>query len=640
MNNDPTDPSPHAALFTIHSAFPTTPTQPFRIVLTVHIAPSAPDSDLLTIPGVVCISRRAHDPRDRTTQNYPAYPMPDGSVPVLEASITLYAPQFPAGRRMLVGMPVAMLAHPTGTHEVMVEFTGVRWSLSVDGMLYDNDFPLGYPHWPATPSWHIDATQVTQAALWLTDATTPPAAPEVTTTLPSVQYWTPPGHNTWVGDVVSIMHAGRYHLFYLTDRRHHQSKFGMGAHYFAHLSTTDFHSWTVHPDATPLTAQWQCIGTGTPFVDNAGRLCLAYALHTERLCADGDTTLPAQLEWLARHGATGTFDQTTPGVPIGSTYAISGDGVADFHPSGIFFHPCRNPSIYRDPHGELRMLANYAGAADASWGKGIWAADTVDGGWHCINADFPPGGDCTFFFRWGDYDYIIGGFVNLWLKPAEAPDSTYVDLVAAEDDCYDGLNVPTITQVAPGRLLMAGWCAIRGWGGALVIRDLVQHADGRLGTRWMPELLPQLAPHQHITALTAGQHVVLPVDVMLLEFTVDPAAVPTGCVDVRFGAQAGAPPCALQIDLRARRAQYSTVAADGMAAPQGTLRAGGNPAQGGDYAIANLRGIDAPFAVRILIIRDTKLGGTLIDCEIAGQRTMLTFRPDVWVSHVTMNKEE
>ena len=55
-------------------------------------------------------------------------------------------------------------------------------------------------------------------------------------------------------------------MFYLYDRRHHQSKFGCGAHYFEHLSTTDFKTWTEHEAATPLEEQWECIGTGTPFV--------------------------------------------------------------------------------------------------------------------------------------------------------------------------------------------------------------------------------------------------------------------------------------------------------------------------------------------------------------------------------------
>jgi len=615
---------------------PSDATQGFTITMKVHLDPQTPDCDILTIPGVLRVTRRAHDPHDRAIQNYPGYPLPDGSVPVLEACITLYAPQFPDGKEMIVGVPLAMLPPSTNVYEVTLHFSGVHWDLYVNGVLYDRDFPLGYPHWPDAPSWHHDPSHITQAALWV-PALTPQQSVDEVMTPTAIQYWTPPGHNAWVGDVVTCMHAGRYHVFYLYDRRHHQSKFGMGAHFFAHLSTHDFITWTMHEDATPLETQWECIGTGTPFVDNHGRLCLAYALHTERIYADSDTTLPAQLEWLAQHGATGRFDATTPGIPIGATYAISADGVAQFHKSGVFYHPCRNPSIYRDHAGALRMLANYAGAAGAAWGKGMWASDQVEEGWRCVNADFPPGGDCTFAFRWGAFDYIIGGFVNLWMKPIDAPDSAYQDLVSLGLDCYDGLNVPAITEVAPGRWLMAGWSAIRGWGGTLVIRELIQFHDGSLGTRWMPELMPALDPRQCLAMrASAGDHQTyhITADTTLIEVAVDPHAMEANTIEVRFLTKIDEQAtCTLQIDLEARRAQYGP--ANG-ATHQPSLREGGNPAHGGDYAIEHLRGVDVPFVVRIQLIRDAKLGGTLIDTEIAGQRTMLTFRPKFWVDTVRL----
>ena len=122
---------------------------------------------------------------------------------------------------------------------------------------------------------------------------------------------------------------------------------------------------------------------------------------------------------------------------------------SNFKKSGIMFHPCQNPSVYTDPSGKLRMLAN-AGS------NGIWESESVDGGWRCISPGFPPGGDCTFFFRWGKFDYIIGGFTGLWSKPADAPNSAYEDVVRKGLDFYDGSNVPSITEITGGRFLMAG----------------------------------------------------------------------------------------------------------------------------------------------------------------------------------------
>ena len=109
-----------------------------------------------------------------------------------------------------------------------------------------------------------------------------------------IQYWTPPGHNTWVGDVVTLFHKGRYHVFYLYDRRHHQSKFGCGAHYFEHISTEDFKTWKVHEAATPLEEQWECIGTGTPFVFQ-DQLCISYGLHTTRVYPQEQNDAPGEM---------------------------------------------------------------------------------------------------------------------------------------------------------------------------------------------------------------------------------------------------------------------------------------------------------------------------------------------------------
>jgi hypothetical protein len=59
----------------------------------------------------------------------------------------------------------------------------------------------------------------------------------------------------------------------------------------------------------------------------------------------------------------------------------------------------------------------------------------------------------------------------------------------------------------------------------------------------------------------------------------------------------------------------------------------------GNYAIENLIGIDKPFQVRLLLKDDPRMGGTLIDAEIAGQRTMITFRPGLRVRKLIFRTE-
>jgi hypothetical protein len=597
----------------------------FTVKLKAELKKVDGEKTILEIPEVLSVRLRQHGPLDRNRQNYPAFKMPDGSVPVLEATIRLHSSEHPDWKDMTIGVPLALLKKPESEHEVVVNFSGVRWTMYADGELLDNDFPFGYPKWLATSTWKLDVEHVKQAALYVPAivptkqlAPKPNAAP--------VQFWTPPGHNSWVGDVVTFFYAGRYHVFYLYDRRHHQSKFGKGAHYFEHLSTADFKTWTEHEAATPIEEQWECIGTGTPFVFN-NKLCIAYGLHTDRIFPPEKTTWPAQWDYLKEHGYTGAFNRTTtPGVPAGSTYSVSADGVSSFKKSNVMFHPCMNPSVYTDPRGRLRLLAN-AGS------KGIWESESIDGGWRCVSPDFPPGGDCTFFFRWGGFDYIIGGFKNLWSKPAKTPDAAYKDVVRTGHDFYDGLNVPAVTEIPGGRFLIAGWTNVRGWGGNLVIRELLQFPDGRVGSKWMDEITPETEKPRTI-ATKLAETMTFPVgsQSFLLTFDVQHTASEKGRLGISFLSDQGEEPsCELQIRLDDKRAQFAPRSLNGFASLQKSLREGGAPESGGNYAIENLIDVARPFSVRIIVKGDDKLGGSLIDTEIAEKRTMISYRADLFV---------
>lgn len=604
----------------------------FTIKLAVELGAFEGEKTILEIPDVLCVRLRQHDPRDRARQNYPAFPLPDGSVPVFEAALQLRDPRGGEVREMAIGIPLGLLERPAGAHEVVLHFSGPRWTLYVDGRLLDNDFPLGYPPWAASNCWRLDPAHVSQAALFVPAlAAESRPAPAATT---AVQYWTPPGHNSWVGDVATLYHGGRYHVFYLYDRRHHASKFGKGAHYFEHLSTADFQTWIEHEAATPLEEQWECIGTGTPFVDG-GRLHLAYGLHSERIFADQDTIRPALLRHIDEHGISPVLDRTAPGYPAGSTYSTSQDGVARFTKSWKFFHPARNPSVYRDPGGKLRLLANHGA-------RGMWEADSLDSGWRCLNRDFPPGGDCTFFFRWGEVDYIIGGFRNLWFKPAGADDTAYQDVVQQGLDFYDGLNVPAISEIPGGRFLMAAWIPIRGWGGPLVIRELLQYPDGRIGLKWMPELVPATqGPVTLARQLAAAQTFAVPGTSFRLDLLVKPGGARRGQLGVTFlPAQGAANAAELQIDLDRLRAQFGPGAEQGRAPRQKSNREGGDVRGARDYAVEQLRGVDQPFSCSVFVVQTAKLGGALLDAEIAGQRTMISYRPDLTVGRLSFRAED
>ncbi len=585
------------------------------------------DRFLLEIPGVLDVCLKQHNPLDRHRQNYPAYRMADGSVPVVEAGLTLKSPIDGREERMAIGFPIAMLEQPLGEHELVLNFTGARWTMFIDGTLVDNDFPIGYPVAEKMKNWKINTAFVSQAELY--PASVQPVRKEGNGEkrfMPQLQYWTPPGHNAWVGDVVSLFYKGRYHLFYLYDRRGHQSKFGKGGHYFEHLSTADFRHWTEHEAAVPIDEQWETFGTGTPFIQE-GKLCLSYGYHTTRIYPREQTTLPAMYEYLEKNDHTGAFDRhTLPGVPAGASYSISDDGV-HFRKTGKLFHPCENPSVYTDADGHLKMLANYGA-------KGTWASDSVAGGWHCIDKDFPPGGDCTFFFHWGDYDYIIGGFTRLWAKQESQPDSTYQDMVAKGLDFYNGLSVPTITEIPGGRFIMAGWLWMKAWGGPLAIHELIQLPDGRIGTKWMDELLPVSGQPQNI-GTKDGTNNPVPTS-FLLTFDVVPQNTNyrTSVSLLPSAGKGWQDACEWQIDGKAQRAQYAQASPADWARQEPSLREGGAPQQCRNYAIENLIDTGQPFMVRIIVKYSDKFDGTLVDTEIAGKRTMISYREKLEVGQL------
>ncbi|MBR6783323.1 MAG: hypothetical protein IKM32_01395 [Clostridia bacterium] len=87
--------------------------------------------------------------------------------------------------------------------------------------------------------------------------------PCVISTFCGAEGWRPE-ENVFVGDCMPYVRGDEYHILYLKDRHHHYSKWGMGAHQWAHISTKDFSRWSVHPMAVEITDPTECsICTGS-----------------------------------------------------------------------------------------------------------------------------------------------------------------------------------------------------------------------------------------------------------------------------------------------------------------------------------------------------------------------------------------
>ena len=179
---------------------------------------------------------------------------------------------------------------PTDWHDVVIRFTGPKLQLFVDGVLVDEEFPVGQTRQNRVPcligaAWENGAVKsgfrglIDHAAVWnraISDAEVASlcgGAEQVRTRelailgpMPSrMQYFRPRGHNSKAGDCIPFFHDGTYHLFYLILRRNMHSKWdgGHGGLEIHHASTKDLVTWTHHPVVAPITEQWEAWnGTG------------------------------------------------------------------------------------------------------------------------------------------------------------------------------------------------------------------------------------------------------------------------------------------------------------------------------------------------------------------------------------------
>lgn len=103
--------------------------------------------------------------------------------------------------------------------------------------------------------------------------------PAVTGTFENAEGWKPE-ENVFVGDCMPYFSKGRYHVLYLKDRHHHQSKWGRGAHQWAHISTDDMVHWQQHPMAVEIDEAWEgSICTGS-WIARGDREFLFYTIRT------------------------------------------------------------------------------------------------------------------------------------------------------------------------------------------------------------------------------------------------------------------------------------------------------------------------------------------------------------------------
>ncbi len=492
-------------------------------------------------------------------------------------------------RPLQLSVPLDLVG-PTAWHDVIVRFSGARLELWVDGVLVDEEWPLGGLRAGSGIPCLIGAEStgrgvqagfsgwIDHAALWdcaLTDVEIlalsggreEVARREGEILGPhreSMLYWRPRGHNASVGDCMPFSHDGRFHVFCLFDRRHHGSS-GPGRSPVGACLSTDLRHWE-RILAIAIEEQWEAsICTGSVIHDGDAYHAFDATRTPGWRSSTSDTRCPrtgsASASW------SRTRSSPLPRATIPCTCATPSSSEVR-----MALPPSRDRSADRWPR-----RVHWPTARPISW-HGIWPT-------HCSTG---PRHRLPRLLRVGR-DVVPPGGVRLPDGPS--PQGPWT---SPQPDRLDVLYVPKTAPFGPDRRIYVSWLPDGGWGGDMVFRELVRPPDGRLGTRFVPEMMP-------------SEEALRPIDGRLPEaeqgvyLTARLEPAPDGAVTaIRFlGNVPGEPVLSLRLDSGSRSVGVS---------------------EGGEVLaqIDLVEGLDRATDVTVVLCRD------IIDVCIGGTRTLIT----------------
>ncbi len=310
-----------------------------------------------------------------------------------------------------------------------------------------------------------------------------------------------PDRPYFAGDCMPFYHAGIFHLFYLLDENHHRGMGGLGGHQWAHASTRDLVHWDQHSLALPITHPEEAsICTGSIFWHDG----LFYAFYGQR-----------KPDW-SQHLCMATS-------PDGITFTKSRVNPLLSPPAGFGRFDFRDPFVFQsDDRFHMLLTARLDPYPLHDRGGCLLLLDSADLlTWHVREPFIVPAAlpgqvpECSDTFFWNGWYYLIfsTGLRTVYRLAASA-------FGPWQKPAVDILDSPLnwVIKTAPiwdNRRIAVGFIGFRQgerdgapvlWAGNVVFRELVQHPDGTLTTRFVPEMrLPSGSPLAiHPTGLTGG----------------------------------------------------------------------------------------------------------------------------------------
>lgn len=490
-------------------------------------------------------------------------------------------PCFPAG---LIGLH--------DWHDITVQMTGPKLQVWIDGVLVDEEFPIGETRPRSLPfligAGHeggelktgfnglIDHVAVWNRALDEAEIVALSGGPErvrerelaiLGDEMANPQYFRSRGHNRKAGDAFPYWDAQTqtFRNFYLVLSRNMHSKWdgGHGALEIWQMSSQDLKNWTHHPVTVPILEQWEAWkGTGdAAFKD--GKYYIYYPLP------DYDTKKGGGYYAVSEDGVN--FTQ------IGKTYN-GGDCDVIEGEDGRFYMTTKGPTVD---------------------GKRTFTLSVSDDmmNWQKTDAQLPAyagSGNCMSLFKFKDWWYFMNGGMVWRSSEMKRPFEPQTPLR------LDRLVVPKTAQFGDDRRLYVGFLNDGGWGGNLVFRELIQMEDGWLGLSFVEEMIPATGRPMNLE-ISAGEVTLsdgetLPISGIAGDYRIQAEVIPTeeasaAGIEVKAGSAQGSG-LPVTIDF-SRRSLYF-----------------GNPA----LAAEDVAGISGPNTIDIIVRHD------IVDVELGGFR--------------------
>lgn len=328
-----------------------------------------------------------------------------------------------------------------------------RIELYINGILMDEEWPSGNRLFEIgdgfTPSLNVTATEYTEA--------TEPA-PDVISTFENAEGWYP-GNGVFVGDCMPYRRDHEYHVLYLKDRHHHQSKWGLGAHQWEHISTEDFKTWKIHPMAVPITDPTEgsiCTGSWIKHGDKE------YLYYTVRMGRGKPAPVRRSVSTDGYH-----FEKDTSfGFTISEKYrASSARDPKIIKGNDGLYHMLLTTFLMQEKRG---CLAHYVSKDLETWedfGEPLYIAPSID----------EP--ECPDYFEYNGKYYLI---FSLKAKAHYmVSDNPFEGFVMPEDPIVPCASVPKCAEW-DGKLIFAGFKKIGGYGGSLTFKAATSDAKGEL----------------------------------------------------------------------------------------------------------------------------------------------------------------